>query len=148
MVIRRGTLEDIPVIADFQVKMAKETENVYLQPEVTLKGVKYIINNPEYGFYVVYEKDDKVIASLLILYEWSDWRNHKIVWLHSVFVIPEYRNQGVFGEMFKYIKQWVESDESIGGMRLYVDKTNLGAQKVYERIGMNADHYQMYEWFK
>jgi GNAT superfamily N-acetyltransferase len=148
MVIRKGTLEDIPVIADFQVKMAKETENIDLQPEVTHKGVKYIINNPEYGFYIVYEEENQAVASLLILYEWSDWRNHKIVWLHSVFVLPEHRDIGVFSEMYKYIRQWVESDDNIGGMRLYVDKTNVKAQKVYERLGMNPDHYQMYEWFK
>ncbi|MBS4014561.1 MAG: GNAT family N-acetyltransferase [Bacteroidetes bacterium] len=148
MTIRRGSIEDMAIIADFQVKMAKETENIDLQPEVTLKGVHYILNNPGYGFYVVNEIDNKVISSMLVLYEWSDWRNHKIVWLHSVYVLPEYRCNGYFKEMFDYIRDWVKIDPNIGGMRLYVDRNNKGAQKLYEKIGMNADHYIMYEWFK
>ena len=31
-------------------------------------------------------------------------------------------------------------------MYLYVDKTNTSAQKVYEKLGMENHHYEMYEW--
>ena len=31
------------------------------------------------------------------------------------------------------------------GFRLYVEKENLKAQKVYEKVGMEASHYLMYE---
>ena len=34
------------------------------------------------------------------------------------------------------------------GLRLYVDKTNTRAQKVYENLGMNGEHYHLYEWMK
>jgi ribosomal protein S18 acetylase RimI-like enzyme len=39
-------------------------------------------------------------------------------------------------------------DENIQGIRLYVDKTNIHAQKVYKSIGMIDEHYHMFEWMK
>jgi len=29
-----------------------------------------------------------------------------------------------------------------------VDKQNKSAQKIYEKLGMSKDHYEMYEWLK
>jgi len=29
-----------------------------------------------------------------------------------------------------------------------VDKTNKNAQKTYENVGMNGEHYQLFEWMK
>jgi ribosomal protein S18 acetylase RimI-like enzyme len=41
----------------------------------------------------------------------------------------------------------LESDD-LNGVRLYADKTNLPAQQTYESLGMNQDHYSMFEWMK
>ena len=35
--------------------------------------------------------------------------------------------------------------EGVSQVRLYVDKDNLKAQKVYEKSGMSRCHYLMYE---
>jgi ribosomal protein S18 acetylase RimI-like enzyme len=32
-----------------------------------------------------------------------------------------------------------------GGLRLYVDTTNTRAQQVYASLGMNGDHYRVFE---
>ena len=34
------------------------------------------------------------------------------------------------------------------GIRLYVDKTNHNALKTYSSLGMNGEHYSMFEWMK
>ncbi len=34
------------------------------------------------------------------------------------------------------------------GLRLYVETNNSTAQKTYEALGMNSQHYKMYEWMK
>ena len=46
------------------------------------------------------------------------------------------------------IKSIVEESDKYMGLRLYVDKTNLKAQKVYNRVGMDGEHYKLFEWFK
>jgi GNAT superfamily N-acetyltransferase len=85
---------------------------------------------------------------LLTIPEWSDWRNGTVVWLHSVYVVAEYRRCGVFRRLFAHIKDEVRASSDLCGLRLYVEKRNATAQRVYQRLGMTSDHYQMFEWLK
>jgi ribosomal protein S18 acetylase RimI-like enzyme len=36
--------------------------------------------------------------------------------------------------------------EGIAGLRLYVESENHRAQKTYEAMGMDGEHYRTYEW--
>jgi hypothetical protein len=73
--IRKAIPADAPSIVDFQLKMAWETEHLALDPETVTKGVKAVFAVPSRGQYYVADSSGKVVASLLITYEWSDWRN-------------------------------------------------------------------------
>lgn len=146
--VRHATPLDFETIAGFQVRMARETENISLDPETVTRGVKRVFAKPDLGKYYVAEVNDKVIASLLTTYEWSDWRNGTVLWIQSVFVEPAYRNKGVFRMMYEKVQQVVLENETFLGIRLYVDKSNHPAQKVYNKLGMNGDHYLLFEWMK
>lgn len=135
-------------IVDFQVKMALETENLALDPDTVKKGVKYILENPSAGYYLLAYANRKVVASLMVLYEWSDWRNGNVLWIHSVYVVPEFRKQGIFRQMYAHLREKVEQEHSLKGLRLYVDSDNLTAKAVYEKLGMSSEHYDLYEWLK
>jgi ribosomal protein S18 acetylase RimI-like enzyme len=145
--IRKANQEDAPLIIDFQQRMAWETEGFELQSEIVTKGVYSVFGNSEHGQYWVAESESKVIASLLITYEWSDWRNNRVWWIQSVYVVPEWRRKGVFRSMYNHIKTEAESN-GIAGLRLYVETNNIEAQKTYESLGMQCQHYRMYEWLK
>ena len=71
-----------------------------------------------------------------------------VYWIHSVYVLPEFRKKGVFKTMYLYLKNIVLKDKNIVGLRLYVDKTNANARKVYETMGMDDGHYLLFEWMK
>ncbi len=146
--VREAFLSDADRIAGFQVAMAAETEQLQLDSPTVEKGVREVFDRPALGRYFVAEKEGAVVASLLITYEWSDWRNTMIWWIQSVYVVPEMRQQGVFKEMYRHIREQVVRDDRVSGIRLYVDKSNERARKVYQRIGMNGDHYALYEWMK
>ncbi len=137
------------LIADFQIKMAFESETLVLDKKIISKGVNAVFNAPSKGqYFVAKTEQNKIVASLLITYEWSDWRNTWMWWIQSVFVLPEYRRQGIFQLMYNHIKKLVLLDDNIGGIRLYVEKENLNAQKTYNAVGMNGEHYQLFEWLK
>ena len=148
MMIRNAQTKDIETIAGFQLAMAKETENLELNPDVVIKGVKSVIDDPSKGFYILTENKSEVVASLMITLEWSDWRAQTIWWIQSLYVKPENRRQGIYKNMYAHLKILMKNDESIGGIRLYVDKTNITAQKVYEALGMDGEHYKFYEDMK
>ena len=146
--ILKAKKEHIDNIVDFQIKMAAETEDLLLDKDIVRSGVFHIFENDHKGYYLIARVDEKIIASLLVLYEWSDWRNGNVVWLHSVYVLPEFRKKGVFRLMYEQLKQNVNKDDTLKGIRLYVDKTNQNAQKVYKSIGMSDQHYNLFEWMK
>jgi len=146
--IRLANEEDHQVIADFQTRMANETEGLDLDRDILTKGVLAVFRDAQKGKYLVVEDEGKIIASMLITYEWSDWRNQHIFWLQSVFVIPEYRGKQVFSLMFDYVKKLVNDDDNIAGIRLYVDNTNAHALKVYNAVGMDGEHYNTFEWMR
>jgi GNAT superfamily N-acetyltransferase len=147
MIIRKAIPEDAAVIIDFQQKMAWETEQMTLVPEIINKGVNAVFSDSARGQYWVAEDKGKVVASLLITYEWSDWRNSNVWWFQSVYVLPDYRRTGIFRSMYLHIKNEAEK-QGVAGLRLYVEINNLRAQQTYEALGMHSEHYTMYEWMK
>ncbi len=145
--IRKAIPEDSATIIEFQQKMAWETEQLTLVPVKVTNGVAAVFANPGHGQYWVAEDSGKIVSSLLITYEWSDWRNANVWWFQSVYVLPEYRRTGIFRSLYEHIKAEAENN-GIAGLRLYVETNNMRAQKTYEALGMQSEHYKMYEWLK
>ncbi len=135
-------------IVDFQLAMAKETEGIDLDRHVVEKGVKAVFDDPSKGKYYIATINDKVAASLLTTFEWSDRRNGEVYWIQSVYVLPEFRKQGVYKMMYKYIQDQIAELPNIMGIRLYVDSDNKPAQTVYAKLNMDGNHYRLFEWMK
>ena len=148
MNVRKANINDQIEIVDFQLAMANETEGIELDRNIVEKGVEAVLNDPNKGSYYVAEIDNKVVSSLLTTFEWSDWRNGTILWIQSVYVMPDYRRMGVYRNMYSHIKEMVLNTNNLNGIRLYADKSNLPAHKTYENLGMNQDHYITFEWLK
>ena len=148
MQVRNAITKDITSIVSFQLQMAAETEGIELHEPTVKKGVTAVVNDDKKGQYYVTEINDKIVASLLTTYEWSDWRNGTILWIQSVYVLEEYRRKGVYRNMYSHIKQLVLENENLNGIRLYADKSNLSAHKTYLQLGMSPDHYITFEWLK
>jgi GNAT superfamily N-acetyltransferase len=145
--IRKADHNDIGEIIGFQKQMAWETEKLALDESIVSRGVEAIFLVPSRGQYYVAEDSGKVIASLLITTEWSDWRNKEVWWFQSVYVLPGYRRKGVFRSMYSFIKELAERSD-VAGLRLYVETNNLSARSTYESLGMNGDHYRLFEWLR
>lgn len=145
---REANLADAETIVNFQLAMALETEDLALDKQTCTLGVAEVFKNSNRGKYHVVQLEKEVIASLLIVPEWSDWRNGEVWWIHSVYVLPKFRKEKVFTQFYGYIKALVLDNPQLRGLRLYVDKRNEVAQKVYQRIGMSNQHYDLFEWMK
>lgn len=144
-IIRTAGMQDAPRLADFNIRMAFETENLKLAPQVAQSGVQAVLANPARGFYVVAEVESQVVASLLVTTEWSDWRNGELWWIQSVYVTREWRRRGLYRMMYAHVKQRAARAENVRGFRLYVERDNQIAQQTYRTLGMNKTHYDVYE---
>lgn len=148
MNIRRATLDDIGVIAEYNYNLAFETEDKKLNMEILKKGVKNLIQDENKGIYYICEIDNKVIGQIMYTFEWSDWRNGTFLWVQSVYVNKDYRGKGVFKNLYNHIKKICDSDDNICGIRLYVERENYVAQKTYSSLGMKECNYNIYEYEK
>jgi GNAT superfamily N-acetyltransferase len=148
LLIRKAKFEDLERIVDFNIQMAKETEEKILEKNVAREGVKAVLNNELKGFFLLAEENrgrKKICGQLMITFEWSDWRNKNIWWIQSVFVDKNYRNRKVFSKLFNSVTKMALSEKEVGGLRLYVEKHNDSAKQVYESLGMKKTPYEIYE---
>jgi GNAT superfamily N-acetyltransferase len=142
--VRPATPLDLDFIVGGNINMAVETEKVTLDERVLRDGVRALLEARVPGGYWVAELDDQVVGQLMITFEWSDWRNRMVWWIQSVYVVPAARKHGVFRALYMHVRREAQA-AGAGGLRLYVDTTNTRAQQVYATLGMNGDHYRVFE---
>jgi ribosomal protein S18 acetylase RimI-like enzyme len=145
MKIRKARLADAAVIADFNTRLAWETEQLKLAAQTIRRGVQAVLKDANKGTYFVAEMDGVVMGQLLITHEWSDWRNGDFWWIQSVYVAAEYRRSGVFRALFTHVQKLAQSRRAVCGMRLYAEKNNRRAHRVYARLGMVQTDYEVFE---
>ncbi|MGC3942958.1 MAG: GNAT family N-acetyltransferase [Chryseolinea sp.] len=148
ILIQKATYEHLHVLVEMQQRLASETEHIYLPTDTVTKGMSALFDDPGKGEYYVATDGKEAVGCFLITYEWSDWRNGMVWWLQSVYVHESARKSGVFRKMFDHVSNIIEHNPGIIGLRLYVDKSNERAMKVYEAMGMDGSHYTVYEKMK
>ncbi len=145
MNIRIANFADAASLIEFNQAMALETEGKRLDAAILQSGVEAIFANQDKGFYVVAEDNGKIIGGLMITFEWSDWRNKWFWWIQSVYILPEARAKKTYSRLYDFVKEKARTQADVCGFRLYVERENAHAQKVYEKLGMTGSHYLMYE---
>ncbi|MEM6298652.1 MAG: GNAT family N-acetyltransferase [Bacteroidota bacterium] len=151
--VRPAILRDLDTLVGFQRQMALETEGWELDPATLERGMLQTFLDANKGKYWVAEipnatKKDKPVGMLMTQYEWSDWRCQNVIWIQSVFITEEARRKGVYRAMYEYLWQQVQEDDSLSGIRLYVERQNENAIKTYKALGMETEHYALCEQMK
>jgi len=152
--VARACARDHAALVAFNLAMAMETEGKALDRAVLSRGVRRLLDDESKGFYLVARDpaspvDDDgaraIVGQLMVTTEWSDWRDQTFWWIQSVYVAPTMRGRGVYRALHEAVRALAHDDGGVCGIRLYVEHTNTGAQATYEKVGMVASHYRMYE---
>jgi GNAT superfamily N-acetyltransferase len=142
--VRPARVDDLDTLVAANLAMAEETERVRLDPETLREGIRALLESRAPGRYWVAEIDQRVVGQLMITFEWSDWRNRVVWWIQSVYVLPDARGRGVYRALYDAVRREAQTARA-AGLRLYVDTGNTRAQSVYAALGMNGDHYRVFE---
>jgi GNAT superfamily N-acetyltransferase len=145
MNIRRAKSSDAASLVSFNQQMALETEGKQLDEALLSAGVRAVFSDPNKGFYVVAEDGSSIVGGLLVTFEWSDWRNKWFWWIQSVYIVPEARGKSIYSRLYEFVKAEAVKQGDVYGFRLYVERENTHAIKVYEKLGMKNSVYFMYE---
>ncbi len=145
ILVRDAGPDDVAVIAEFNSRLAEESEHKRLDPQVIERGVARGMARPGQCRYFLAEIDGQVVGQTMITFEWTDWRDGVLYWLQSVFVRHEYRGRGVFRALFDHVMQTAKTDPDARGIRLYVERENAAALATYGRLGMQPSGHLLYE---
>ena len=143
--VRDATLDDLPTIVDFNCRLAEETEHKRLDRETITRGVRRALTEPNLCRYFVAEMDGRVIGQAMITLELTDWRDGVLWWFQSVYVQADHRGGGVFRALFEHIGRTARNEPDVRGLRLYVERDNQRAQRVYEQLGLKPSGHLVYE---
>ena len=144
IIIREACESDLLSLVEYNLALAKETENLDLNKDTLRLGIQNSFALQGCHYFVA-ETEGNVVGQTMITSEWSDWRNGTIWWMQSVYVHPSYRKQGVFSKIFKHIETIAKKNHTIQSLRLYVMKNNQAGLKTYQNVGMNNSGYLVYE---
>lgn len=143
MRIVRATLEYAEAIARNNCDLRLETEQVSMDAGQVEKGVRALIAHPHWGFYLLAVEDGQVVGQVMVTFEWSDWRNRSIWWLHRIYVKKGWRRQGVFRQLFQRLKTEAE-DNNVYALRLYLHEENRQVEAIYARLGMKRSPFRIF----
>ena len=144
IIIREACESDLPSLVEYNLALAKETENLDLNKDTLILGIQNSFALQGCHYFVA-EVEGNIVGQTMITSEWSDWRNGTIWWMQSVYVHPNYRKQGVFHKIFKHIETIAAKNPAIQSLRLYVMQNNQAGLKTYQSVGMNNSGYLVYE---
>ena len=143
--IRRATTADQAILVEYNRCMAWETERKSLDDRALSDGVAAALADSSKGWHLGAEIAGEVVGQLMITREWSDWRNGWFWWIQSVYVRDGNRRQGVFQALFQETERLAREAGDVVGIRLYVERENLIAQRTYEQLGMGDAGYLVFD---
>lgn len=143
--VRAARESDAPLIADFNRRLARESEGRDLDPAILDRGVRALLADAARGQYWIAERDGAGIGQCLVTTEWSDWTNGRYWWFQSVYVAPEHRGGGIFRALWDHVESAARQAGDVASLRLYVETDNARARTVYETLGMRPTGYVVYE---
>ena len=143
--IRDALKGDVDTIAEFNARLAQETEGSMLDPGVVKAGVLAVVENPTRGRYWVAEADGRIVGQIQTTFEWSDWRNGMLWWIQSVYVHPDFRRRGIYSTLYRHVESLASRQPDVCGIRLYVERDNEPAQQTYSALGMSMTDYRVME---
>ena len=143
--VRAARQEDVSLMVRWQLAMALETEDKPLDEAVLARGIQRAFADPHKGRYFIAEIGGQPAGTLMLTWEWSDWRDGWWWWIQSVFVDEAFRRRGVYRALYAHVLAQAEADPEVRGIRLYVEQDNASARRTYEFLGMQHPGYVMYE---
>jgi GNAT superfamily N-acetyltransferase len=142
---RLAKASDLDFLVRATMGNAWETEQLRLEDAVVRRAVKKLLADPVKGRAFVAEAGGKVVASLYVTYEWSDWHDAWYWWIQSLFVVPENRGQGVYTRLYRFVQDSARKVGGVRSIRLYVEKANENGLRAYRGHGMKEAPYLVFE---
>ncbi|HLF17111.1 MAG TPA: GNAT family N-acetyltransferase [Candidatus Thermoplasmatota archaeon] len=145
MAVRPARPSDLEPLVAATLGMAKDSEGLVLDPEEARRGVAAVLKDSGKGAFFVLEEGGRVVASLFVTFEWSDWHDAWYWWLQSVHVVPGRRGEGLFRRLYEGVREAARRQGDVRSVRLYVEGHNEAGLRAYRGLGMKETEYRVFD---
>jgi GNAT superfamily N-acetyltransferase len=101
------------------------------------KAIAAVIDNENLGFFLMAQKDERIIGVAYVSFNWTLEHCGKSAWLEELYVIPEWRNHGVGRSLLSSVIQQARAC-GCEAIDLEVDQSHALAENLYRRAGFSA----------
>jgi ribosomal protein S18 acetylase RimI-like enzyme len=139
MIIRKIRKEDHDeVLRIMELFMASDAV-VYKTPtELLINNINNCLSDMPYLDGYVFIIDEKIVGYGLTAPSYTTEYSGICVWIEELYVLSEYRGQGIGTQFFRYIEK--EYDNAVR-FKLEVEPNNLKAIEMYKRNGFSKSKY-------
>ncbi len=131
---RQAEAPDLPLLQRLVSALYEEDPSpLSPTPEHTRRTFETFVRHPEKGRAILFETNGQVSGYALLVFFWSnEYGGHKI-FIDELFVLPEWRGNGISTAFFQYLQQ--EFAGFAVAFELEVTPQNAEARRLYERLG-------------
>ena len=110
-------------------------------------AARQIIQNPDYGFFIVAEEGAEIVGVTFFTFEWSDWRDGAFIWMQGLQVLAGKDANTVITAL----KSGLEAHKATlpypcCGVRLCTPKVlHTEAQEAMQAFELVPTHYYIYD---
>jgi len=133
--IRKATVEDVQTILGF-MKSFYEYDGLNYDKEKSEATLHEFIKSKAGSLFVT-ESSGKPVGYFCLAYGYSLELHGKDCFLDEIFIIPEYRKQGIGAEVMKFIEDYLKK-ENFKSIHLIVFEKNILAQQFYIKKGFRT----------
>lgn len=131
--IRRAKREDSKLIFEFIKKLAKY-EKMTKDVVGSAETLEHWLFDKKLAEVIFIEKDNKEVGFALYFYNFSTFLTKPGLYLEDIFILEEYRNNGLGKKVFNYLINKTKT-ENLGRMEWVVLDWNEPSIKFYESLG-------------
>lgn len=145
-VVRKATLEDLPILLEFEqgvIKAERPFDPTIKEGKITYYDMSELINNDESDVYVV-EIGNEIVASgyAKIKPDRHYLKHSKQGYLGFMFVPEDHRGKQLNKLIIDALLKWCKA-RAVFEIRLHVYNDNLPAIKAYEKVGFKKHMIDM-----
>lgn len=145
--IRRAAHEDLATIIRFSREMMQTVfgRTIVVNEERLAAGVREVLDNPALrSWYYIAEESGRPVGQAMVTVEWDDWSARDIWFARRLYVVPEFRRNGVAAALLSRILEDAQATGTAGFLRANVHDENKASLAVIDQLGWTSIGQRVY----
>ena len=131
---------DTTILTKLMMSLSSEDFSGWLAtPESIQKTLDHLWQHPDKGSILMIKKGDLIAGYAILINFWSNEYNGNVLIIDELYVLPEFRSQGISTAFINYLTETRFNDSVM--LLLEVSDTNKRAMDLYYKMGFINNSY-------